>query len=345
MIDRKKDVTVSETLKIIVPMAGLGSRLRPHTLTRPRPLLPMAGKTVLDYFLDSFTSIPLTRQVEYVFIVGQMGEQIQEYIEKNYPQLPAQYVIQSEMRGQSDAIYLAQEHMTGPAIVAFSDTLVDTDFTTLISTTAEAVVWVKQVEDPRRFGVAEVNTAGYVNKLIEKPQDLSNNLALVGIYYFKDSRKLCNAIEEQVKRDIKLRNEYYLADAVNLLLENGMKMRARPVDVWLDAGTPDAMLSTNRYLLDNGNDNTSDIPLHEDVLIVPPVYIHPEAEISSSVIGPNVSIGAGCKISACILSNVIMDEGAEIDHLVIDNSLLGKKVRVHGRASQLSLGDQTQVDL
>lgn len=345
MIDQKKDVTVSETLKIIVPMAGLGSRLRPHTLNRSRPLLPLAGKTVLDYFLDTFTSIPLTRQVEYVFIIGQMGEQIQDYISRNFPQMPAQYVVQPEMRGQSDAIHLAQEYLTGPCIIAFSDTLVDTDFTSLITTTAEAVVWVKQVEDPRRFGVAEVNTSGYVNKLIEKPEDMSNNLALVGIYYFKDGRKLCAAVEEQFKRDIKLRNEYYLADAVNILLEKGLKMRARPVDVWLDAGTPEAMLTTNRYLLENGSDNTGDIRPHEGVSILPPVYIHPEAEVTSSVIGPNVSIGAGCRVNASVLSNVIMDEGTEIDHLVIDNSLLGKNVKVSGHASQLSLGDRTQVEL
>jgi glucose-1-phosphate thymidylyltransferase len=122
-------------------------------------------------------------------------------------------------------------------------------------------------------------------------------------------------------------------------------MRARPVDVWLDAGTPDAMLTTNRYLLENGNDNTDDIPPREGVSILPPVYIHPEAEITSSVIGPNVSIGPGCKVNACVLSNVIMDEGTEVDHLVIDNSLLGKNVRVRGHASQLSLGDHVQVDL
>ena len=336
---------MSDTLKIIVPMAGLGKRLRPHTLTKPRPLLPLAGRTVLDYFLDTFTSIPLTRQVEYVFIVGQMGEQIKDYISRNFPQIPAQYVVQSEMRGQSDAIYLAQEHLTGPVIIAFSDTLVDTDFSTLITTSAETVVWVKKVDDPRRFGVAEVNTSGYVSKLIEKPEDMSNDLALVGIYYFKDGRKLCAAIEEQVKRNIKLHDEYYLADAVNILLEKGLKMRARPVNIWLDAGTPEALLSTNRYILENGRDNTSDITLQPGVSILPPVYIHPDAVVSSSVIGPNASIGAGCKINASVLSNIIVDEGTEIDHLVLENSLLGKNVRVSGRVSQLSLGDQTNVDL
>jgi glucose-1-phosphate thymidylyltransferase len=336
---------MSETLKIIVPMAGLGARLRPQTLTKPKPLLPLAGRTLLDHFLDTFTSIPLTRQVEYVFIVGQMGEQVKEYIDKNYPQLPVQFVVQEEMRGQSDAIYNAKDYLSGSAIIAFPDTLINTDLTTLSTVTAEAMTWVKQVEDPRRFGVAEVNPSGYVSKLIEKPADGSNNLALVGFYYFKDSQKLCEAIEEQFKRDVKLRNEYYLADAVNILLEKGVKMRARTVEVWLDAGTPEALLVTNQYLLENGRDNTSDYSSRSDIALIPPVYIHPDAQVASSVIGPNVSIGARCKIKTSILSNVIADEDTEIENMVINNSLLGKSVLVKAKATQMSLADQTQVEL
>jgi glucose-1-phosphate thymidylyltransferase len=335
---------VSETLKIIVPMAGLGIRLRPHTLTRPKPLLPLAGRTILDHFLDTFTSIPLTRQVEYVFIVNQQGNQIKDYIDCNYPQLPVQYIVQAIMRGQSDAIYLAKEYLTGPVIIAFPDSLVDADFTTLATESSEATTWVKPVDDPRRFGVAEVNTSGYVTKLIEKPDNMTNNLALVGIYYFKNSRKLCAALEEQFRRDVKLRNEFYLADAVNIMLEQGIKMRARTVEVWLDAGTPEALLSTNRHLLENGQDNSDDISLGAGVSILEPVYIHPDAQITSSVIGPNTVISAGCKIKTSILSNVIVDTGAEIENMVINNSLLGKNVRLTGKAAQLSLGDQTQVD-
>jgi glucose-1-phosphate thymidylyltransferase len=336
---------VSETLKIIVPMAGVGARLRPQTLTKPKPLLPLAGRTLLDHFLDTFTSIPLTRQVEYVFIVGQMGEQIKSYVDSNYPQMPVQYVIQEELLGQSDAIYHAKEFLSGSAIIAFPDTLINTDLTTLSTVTAEAMTWVKQVEDPRRFGVAEVNTSGYVSKLIEKPETVANNLALVGFYYFRDSHKLLEAIEEQFNRDVRLRNEYYLADAVNILLEKGIKMRARTIEVWLDAGTPEALLSTNRFLLESGRDNSNDLSMKKDIAVIPPVYIHPDAQVSSSVIGPNVSIGAGCRINCSVLSNVIVDAETEIENMVIDNSLLGKNVRVKARAAQMSLGDQTQADV
>ncbi|MBN2257675.1 MAG: hypothetical protein JW704_07610 [Anaerolineaceae bacterium] len=336
---------MSETLKIIVPMAGLGTRLRPLTLTRPKPLLSLAGRTVLDFFLDTFTSIPLTRQMDYVFIVGQMGEQIKEYISKNYPQIPAQYVTQTEMRGQSDAIFLAKEYLVGPAIVAFSDTLVEADFSPLANESADAVVWVKPVEDPRRFGVAETDDAGFVKRLIEKPQDMSNNLAIVGVYYFKESRNLCDAITEQVNRKLSLKGEYYLADAVNILLEQGLKMRTRPIDVWLDAGTPDAMLATNHHLLENGNDNSGDIPKRKDVAIIPPVFLHPEAIVANSVIGPNTSISANCKIRNCVISNAILGDETEINNLVIDDAILGCNARVSANPMRLILGDQNEVDL
>jgi len=207
------------------------------------------------------------------------------------------------------------------------------------------MTWVKQVDDPRRFGVAEVNTSGYVSKLIEKPETTTNNLALVGFYYFKESHKLLEAIEEQFKRDVKLRDEYYLVDAVNILLEKGIKMRARTIEVWLDAGTPETLLSTNRFLLESGRDNSDDLSMKKDIAIIPPVYVHPDAQVSSSVIGPNVSIGAGCRIISSVLSNVIVDAETEIENLVIDNSLLGKNVCLKGRAAHMSLGDQTRADV
>lgn len=336
---------MSETLKIIVPMAGLGTRLRPHTWNKPKPLLSIAGRTVLDFFLDTFKSIPLTRQVEYVFIIGQMGDQIKEYINQRYPEMPAHYIVQSEMRGQSDAIYLAKEYLTGPVIIAFADTLVDTDFTLLASKGAESVVWVKPVDDPRRFGVAEIDPSGLVKQLIEKPPDMKNNLAIVGIYYFKDSQKLCKAIEDQVKRNINLRGEYYLADAVNILLKQGIKMHAQPVDVWLDAGTTDAMLSTNQYLLEHGNDNAVDYPIRDGTSILPPVFIDPSVKITRSVIGPNVSIGSGCLIDSSIIQNAIIEDGTEVKTVVIENSILGHNVRVTGHPRKLNIGDQTHIEL
>jgi glucose-1-phosphate thymidylyltransferase len=238
-----------KTLKIAVPMAGLGTRMRPHTWSKPKPLVSIAGKTVLDYVLQQFDSVPDSFDVEYVFIIGPQGEQIKDYMEERHPEKKVNYVLQAEMRGQSDALYQAREFLTGPMIMAFSDTLVETDFSFLAGETADGVAWVKPVSDPRRFGVAVVDDQGWVVRLIEKPQDMKNNLAVVGFYYFKSAERLMGAIQEQIDRNITLKNEFFLADAINILLGQGAHIETRKVDVWMDAGTPDSVLETNRYLL------------------------------------------------------------------------------------------------
>jgi glucose-1-phosphate thymidylyltransferase len=336
---------MNSTLKVIIPMAGLGTRLRPHTWSKPKPLLTVAGKAVLGHVLDMFSSLPNPDQVEMVFIVGYLGDQAEEYIQEHYPHIKAHFVIQEEMKGQSHAIYLAREHLTGPAIIVFVDTLIETDLSFLANETADGVACVKAVPDPRRFGVAEVNEDGWVKRLIEKPQDMSNNLAMVGFYYFKESEKLLAAIEEQMERGIKLKNEYFLADAVNLMLDKGLNMRAKEIEIWLDAGTAETILETNRYLLDNSRDNSREIENREGVVINSPVYIHPSAVIHSSIIGPYVSIGAGCRVESSILRNSIMEEESTLTGAVLENSLIGRKACIERRPGTVNAGDQTQVTL
>jgi glucose-1-phosphate thymidylyltransferase len=333
---------MSLSLKIVVPMAGLGTRLRPHTWSKPKPLVALAGRTVLDYVLDMFKTVPYPETVEYVFITGLMGDQIKDHMHTFYPQVKVQYVVQPEMRGQSDALYLARQHLTGPMIMAFADTLVETDFSFLRSETSDGIAWVKEVSDPRRFGVAEVNHEGQISRLIEKPQDARNNLVVVGFYYFREGQDLMSAIEEQMHRGVTLKGEYFLADAVNILLERGAKMRTHPVDTWLDAGTSDSILATNRYLLDHGWDNSEQVKnIPNSSIIIPPVYIHPGAEIECSVIGPHVSISADCKITSSILRDCIVEEGAHVTNSLLEGSLLGRDVQVVGQALHLNLGDQS----
>ncbi len=331
-----------KTLTITVPMAGLGSRMRPHTWSKPKPLIALAGKTVLDYVLEQFDSALPGEQAEYVLIVGpNQREQVEPYLQEHHPEKRVHFVLQEIMRGQSDAFYLAREHLKGPMLMSFSDTLIEADLSGLASADVDCLTWVKPVEDPRRFGVAQVDGEGWVTRLVEKPQDLSNNLALVGFYYFRRAEDLISAIEEQFRRGVTLKNEYYLADAVNIMLERGARMRTRQVDVWLDAGIPATVLETNRYLLEHGRDNSNEAAQRTGAVVIPPVYIHPDAEVEASVIGPHVSIARGCRLERAVVRNAVIDEGSILKEVVIADTLLGRRVHVEGQAQQFNLGDDS----
>ena len=337
---------MSESLKIVVPMAGWGTRMRPHTWSKPKPLVGVAGRTALDYLLDMFKSIPDSSRTEYVFIVGPyLGEvQIPKFIAEHYPGIKAHYVVQGEMKGQSHALHLARQYLTGPMIMCFSDTLIETDFSFLEREKSDAVVWVKPVPDPRRFGVAQVNPDGWVKRLIEKPQAMENNLAMVGCYYFKDGEALISAIEEQMQRNVQLKNEFFLADAVNIFIEHGGLMRVQQVETWLDTGTISATLETNRFLLERAGGSPPERP---GVKVRPPVFIHATAEIRASTIGPYASIGAGCRVSGSRIEDSIVEADAEIRDVVLTGSLIGVQASVRGRGGKqvftLNIGDNSSV--
>ena len=334
---------MEKKLTVVIPMAGLGTRLRPHTWSKPKPLVSVAGKAVLGHVLDMFADLP-PENLELVFIVGYLGEQVTAYLQENYPHLKASFVEQTERKGQSHALYLAQEHLEGPILMIFVDTIMEADFGFLQNPPAEAIAWVKPVEDPRRFGVVVPDENGYVQRLIEKPDDDRYNLAVVGCYYFPEGRDLAAAVNEQIANDIQTKGEYYLADAINIMLKNGLKMRTVEVGTWLDAGTPDALLATNRYLLEAGRDNSAEA-LRPGITLIPPVYIHPEAEVETSVIGPYVSIGKGCKVSRAVLRDVVLDDDAQANDIVLQDSLIGRQARVQGRPHRLNIGDHTQITL
>ena len=335
----------SSPLKIVIPMAGYGVRLRPHTWSRPKQLLRMADKMVIDHVLDTFANLPNLSQAEFIMIVGYLGDKIEEYMAHVHPDLKVHYVVQPEMRGQSHAISLASSYLDGPMIVLYGDTLIRTDFSFLPSETAEAVAWVKAVPDPRRFGVASLGTDGWVTHLVEKPKDVDNNLVLIGCYYFQDATQVLSAIDEQMRRNIILKDEFFLADAVNIMLERGLKMRVEHVQTWLDAGTPNDVLSTNRYLLEHGHDNTIQAYSHKKSIILRPVYIHPSAVVESSVIGPHAAIGANCNIQSCVIRDSVVDDGSVVSNVIMEHSLIGQDVHIEGKAGILNVGDQTELNL
>jgi glucose-1-phosphate thymidylyltransferase len=329
-------------MKIVIPTAGFGTRLRPHTWSKPKPLIPVAGKPVLAHVLDTCMDIQGLEQV--IFIVGYLGEQIESYVSETYPDLETRFVVQEEMLGQSHAISLAKDFLSGPMLMVFVDTLIFTDLSHLGDEKVDGLIWVKEVEDPRRFGVAEVDEEDKVLRLIEKPQEMDNNLAVVGFYYFKRAEQLIQAIDQQLERQVQLKGEFFLADAVNIMLESGLDMRVERIDIWLDAGKPETVLSTNRFLLENGHDNSIRAAQRERAEIIPPVNIHETAEVIDSVIGPNVSVGPHCAITRSVVSDSILDAEARVLNSVLTDSIIGRAARVDGSARRLNIGDTSELD-
>ncbi len=329
-------------MKVIIPLAGSGKRMRPHTWSKPKPLLNVAGKPVLGHILDKLADLDVDVD-ELIFIVGWLGDQIQEYYETSGYPYPACYVEQRELLGQAHAIWLAREHLTGSVLIIFVDTIFVANLGGLETSELDAVLYVREVEDPRRFGVAVLGGDGLVSRLVEKPDSSDNRLAVIGVYYVHDSGWLLRAIEELMARDIQTKGEFYLADAYTLMIQQGARFGVREVSVWEDCGTPKDVLMTNRYLLEHGQ-STEDIASTVESVIIPPVYIAPSAQVEHSIVGPYVTIAENSVVKQSIVRDSIIDEGAYIDDTMLDRSLIGKDAVVRGRYRVLNVGDSSRVD-
>lgn len=324
-------------MKAVILLAGLGTRLRPHTYSKPKPLVPVAGKPMLGHILDRLDGLSIS---ETIFVVGYLGEQIEKYVAEQYPQIRARYVVQNEMKGQAHAIQLAREFIDQDVLIIFGDTIWETDFTRLGRVQADGLIYTKEVADPRRFGVALLEN-GFVTKFVEKPSTSVSNLAVVGVYYFRNWRGLMQAIDSVIERNIQSEGEYFLADAMQRMIENGARLEAETIPVWEDCGTIQAILKTNRYLLTKQGNRA---PTIDGSVVLSPVYISSSARIFNSIVGPYVSISEEAEVDSSIVRDCIISEGAHIENRVIEESLIGKDAFVRGTFQRLNVGDSSEID-
>ena len=323
-------------MKIIIPAAGAGTRLRPHTHTTPKTLLQIAGKPILGHILDRLSVLDVA---EFIFIIGYMGERIKNYVDSHY-NFKTTYVEQKQRLGLGYAINLARDCVDGrPVLITLDDSILEVDFTPLVQDSCSSI-GAKEVDDPKRFGVIELEN-GFIKNLIEKPENPPTNLAIVGVYYIQNTPLLFECLQEVIEKDIRTKNEYQLTDGLRLMLEKGEKMKAIPIDGWYDCGKPESLLATNRYLLRKQSNHYN----LSDSIVIPPIYIADTAEIKNSIIGPFVSIADGSQINRTIIQDTIINENAKVENVLLNQSLIGENAIVSGRYSRLNVGDSSQVEL
>jgi glucose-1-phosphate thymidylyltransferase len=327
----------AQALTAIVPVAGAGTRLRPHTHTTPKALLYVAGRPILAHILDDLLALGVRK---LVMVVGHMGERIREYVDARYAStgLSVSYAEQKEPQGLGHAIHLAAPLVKGgPVLILLGDTIFRADFSKLVSGGASAI-GVKAVDDPRRFGVVEVE-GGRVKRLVEKPDVPPSHLAIVGVYYLEDGKPLFDALDELVRRDIRTRGEYQLTDALQLVIDHGTEIRPFPVEGWYDCGKTETLLETNRQLLEL----QGGAPTVPGSVVLPPVAIEPGAEIVNSVIGPHVSIATGAVVKNCVVRNSIINPNARVVDILLQESLVGENAVAQGVFQSLNVGDSSEV--
>jgi glucose-1-phosphate thymidylyltransferase len=325
------------SLDIILPVAGFGTRLRPHTWSKPKPLVALAGKPMLSHVLDRVMPLQPSR---IVFITGFLGDQMAAWARDNVP-VPVEFVDQSEMRGQTDAIIRTRHLGIQDALILFPDMLFEADFGVLKTIDADVVMFTKEVEDPSQLGIA-VTDHGRIVKLIEKPKDPISRLAVIGIYYFRNMADLYDAIDTQMERGISLKNEYFIADAIQLMIDSGKVVVPAPVALWEDCGNAEALLSTNRILLERQGTGSR---LECDSVIIEPCAIDPSAKLERSVIGPFASISAGAVVRDSIVRDSILDEGALVEFAIVEHSVIGQKAQLSGSSTVVNIGDLSTVNV
>ncbi len=323
-------------MNAIIPVAGRGRRLRPHTHTQPKVLMNVAGKPILAYILDELRDLGVE---EITLVVGYLAEKVEEYVRERYP-FRAHFVNQDEPLGNGHAIYLAREYLTGPTLIIFGDTIVQADLEAAAAMPHSAI-GVHRVADPRAFGVVETDADGFVRHLWEKPAVPPSDLAVVGVYMIQRPAPLRSALERLVE-DRRIQNdEYWLADALQIMVDGGERLRTFPVDQWYDCGTPEALLRANHALLEQA-------PVPAAVrgsVVIAPSFVAGTAVVEGSVIGPYVTVAEGARVINAVIQESIINANARVERVLLEHSIIGENASVTGRRGRINLGDSSEIEL
>ena len=325
-------------MKLIIPMAGIGKRMRPHTLTVPKPLLPVAGKPMVQHLVEDICAMSKEKIDEIGFVIGHFGKEVEQNLIKVAERAGAKGRIfyQEEALGTAHAVLCASEILKGKIIVAFADTLFRGEVK--IDDAQDGVIWVQKVADPKPFGVVKLDNHNIITDFVEKPQEFVSDLAIIGIYYFRDGEYLKKEMQHLIDNDIKEKGEYQLTNALENMKKKGTKFTVAQVAEWLDCGNKEAMLFTNKRLLDAKPQKKTSATL-ENSVVIEPCSIDGSVHIKNSVVGPYVSIGRHCKIENSVLSDCIIQEDTIIVSANLSDSMIGSHVQYHGTQAKLNLGD------
>ena len=329
-------------MKIILPVAVKGTRLRPHTHTKPKSLVRVAGKTILEHVIGNFSRLKAS---EFIFITDENGVIIENFVKAKFPDLKATYIKQTELLGPAHAVWLGRTRIEpgDDVLVVFNDTLFVTDLARIprLVEGLDGLIYSKEVEDFKRFGV-NVMKDGIITDMVEKPDQPISKLAQVGLYYLKDGARFMEYLTRAIDQKLTVKGEYYLPAVFKLMIKDGMKLGAPEIDEWLDCGKSETLLATNRYLLENTSCSHYCI---EGCVIIPPVAIHPSAKVHHSVIGPHVSIAEGCHIEKCVISDSVINADAVLRNVIIHESLIGDSAEMVGLVQRINIGDNSVIDL
>lgn len=329
-------------MKAIIPVAGAGTKLRPHTYTQPKALIPLAGKTILSINVDQLHEAGIN---EFIFIVGYLGEKIQDYIKEKYPQLTCHFIYQNERKGSAHAVYLAEQIVDKDEVfVALGDTICEYNIKEMLAS-EWSMLGVKKVDDPRNFGVAEVNEDGFISMVVEKPAIPRSNMALVGLYKIKEAALLFTCLNRILTNNIKSHNEFNLTDALECMIEGGAKFKSFKVENWFDCGRKESLLQSNSILLQKFGGTISESNKFENTIFIPPVSIAEGCDIKNCIIGPHVAVGENTILHSSIIKASIIGSYSKLYDVMLDDSLIGNDTEIKGETRSLNIGDNTEIDL